>query len=47
MCKIITSEDSPLRIDVIVLPGTRGKIGMTFCPGKKDQVIPVSPTTGI
>lgn len=37
MHKILTSTDSPLRIDVIVLPGTRGQIGMTFCPGKKDH----------
>jgi protein-tyrosine phosphatase len=32
-----TSENSPLRIDTIALPGNRGYIGMTFCPGKKDQ----------
>jgi protein-tyrosine phosphatase len=37
--KILTSLDAPLRIDVIVLPGTRGQIGMTFCPGKKDRGI--------
>lgn len=30
------SSNSPLRIDTIVLPGDRGQIGMTFCPGKKD-----------
>lgn len=28
--------NSPLRIDTIILPGDRGQIGMTFCPGKKD-----------
>ena len=33
----LTSENSPLRIDTIALPGNRGHIGMTFCPGKKDQ----------
>ena len=34
---IFTSENSPLRIDSIALPGKRGHIGMTFCPGKKDR----------
>jgi len=34
---IMTSKNSPLRIDTIVLPGNRGQIGMTFCPGKKDS----------
>jgi len=34
---ILTSENSPLRIDTIELPGKRGQIGMTFCPGKKDR----------
>ena len=33
----LTSENSPLRIDTIALPGNRGHIGMTICPGKKDQ----------
>ncbi|MBV5330283.1 MAG: cyclin-dependent kinase inhibitor 3 family protein [Chlorobium sp.] len=37
MNKAITSENSPLRIDTIVLPGNHGHIGMTFCPGKKDH----------
>lgn len=37
MNKILTSENSPLRIDTIALPGKRGDIGMTFCPGKKDR----------
>ena len=37
MHKILTSMDSPLYIDIIVLPDSRGQIGMTFCPGKKDQ----------
>lgn len=36
MNEILTSENSPLRIDTIKLPGNRGHIGMTFCPGKKD-----------
>ncbi len=31
-----TSQNSPLRIDTIPLPGKRGHIGMTLCPGKKD-----------
>ena len=33
----LTSENSPLRIDTISLPGNRGQIGMTICPGKKDR----------
>jgi len=37
MHKVITSADAPLYINVIVLPGTHGQIGMTFCPGKKDH----------
>ena len=37
MNKILTSENSHLRIDTIALPGKRGHIGMTFCPGKKDR----------
>lgn len=37
MDKILTSENSPLRIDTIKLPGKRGQIGMTICPGKKDR----------
>ena len=37
MPKALTSENSPLRIDAIKLPGNRGHIGMTFCPGKKDR----------
>jgi len=38
MNEILTSTNSPLRIDTITLPGNRGQIGMTFCPGKKDRV---------
>lgn len=37
MNNIRTSINSPLRIDAITLPGKRGQIGMTFCPGKKDH----------
>jgi len=37
MNKILTSENSPLRIDTIKLPGRLGRIGMTLCPGKKDS----------
>ena len=37
MSKTLTSADSPLRIDSVALPGGRGQIGMTFCPGKKDR----------
>ena len=34
---IRTSENSPLRIYTIALPGNRGQIGMTICPCKKDR----------
>ncbi len=37
MIKTLNSENSPLRIDTIALPGKRGHIGMTLCPGKKDR----------
>lgn len=36
MKAVRTSINSPLRIDTIALPGKRGQIGMTTCPGKKD-----------
>lgn len=32
--KILTSLNSPMRIDSYVLPDTGGQIGMTICPGK-------------
>lgn len=32
-----TSFSHPLRIDSIEVPGTKGTIGMTFCPGKKGK----------
>jgi ADP-ribosyl-[dinitrogen reductase] hydrolase len=32
---IKTSTSHPLRIDEINIPSCRGRIGMTFCPGKK------------
>ncbi|VAW66357.1 putative protein-tyrosine phosphatase [hydrothermal vent metagenome] len=32
--EIRTSETHPLRIDSVTLPGTRARIGLTFCPGK-------------
>lgn len=32
-----TSESHPLRIDVITVPGTNGRIGMTLCPGRSDD----------
>jgi len=31
-----TSSTHPLRIDMLDLPDVPGRIGMTFCPGKKD-----------
>jgi len=34
---IRTSLSHPLRIDEIVVPGTKGMIGMTLCPGKIQQ----------
>jgi ADP-ribosyl-[dinitrogen reductase] hydrolase len=36
MQNVSTNSNSPLRIDSIKLPGNRGSIGMTFCPGKFD-----------
>ena len=32
-----TSETDPIRIAELHPPGTRGIIGVTFCPGKKDS----------
>jgi len=32
----LTSDKNPLRIDTVAVPGRRGTIGMTLCPGKKD-----------
>ena len=43
MSGVLTSNSSPLRIDTIILPGNRGQIGMTLCPGKKD--LGISGTT--
>ena len=43
MTKILTSINSPLRIDSIVLPDNCGEIGMTFCPAKKTGAFPVLP----
>ena len=37
MTTILTSAHSPLRIDTISIPGNRGQIGMTICPGKKNR----------
>lgn len=34
-----TSDSHPLRINTLVVPGLDGKIGMTFCPGKKSDSI--------
>ncbi len=30
-----TSANSPLRIDSVQVPGCKGLVGMTICPGKK------------
>lgn len=35
-----TSETHPLQIDAITVPKTGGRIGMTICPGMKEQGIP-------
>lgn len=32
-----TSQDHPLKIDSVAVPGSTGRIGMTFCPGKKQR----------
>ena len=32
-----TSKDSPLEIDFVYAPDSAGRIGMTFCPGKKQR----------
>jgi ADP-ribosyl-[dinitrogen reductase] hydrolase len=32
-----TSQDYPLQIDSVSVPDSTGKIGMTFCPGKKQR----------
>jgi len=33
--QVLTSENSPLQIDTIVLPDSGGRIGLTICPGKR------------
>lgn len=33
---VLTSTNAPLRVDWVPVPGTEGRIGLTFCPGKKD-----------
>ncbi len=37
MTKIKTSETDPLKIDVVAVPGTGGRIGMTLFPGRCDD----------
>lgn len=32
-----TSDSHPLRIDAVMVPGSTGLIGLTFCPGKKQK----------
>ena len=32
-----TSQQYPLEIDSVSVPGSNGRIGMTFCPGKKQR----------
>lgn len=32
-----TSQDSPIRVDWVSLPTVKGKLGLTLCPGKKDE----------
>jgi ADP-ribosyl-[dinitrogen reductase] hydrolase len=38
-----TSESDPLRIDPVSMDGVKGRIGLTFCPGKKDKYSPRGP----
>lgn len=33
----MTSITHPLRIDIVSVPGTSGRIGMTLCPGRSDD----------
>lgn len=33
--RILTSDNSPLRVSYVQASGVSGRIGMTFCPGKK------------
>lgn len=32
-----TSKTHPLQVATVAVPGTKGAIGLTLCPGKKDQ----------
>jgi ADP-ribosyl-[dinitrogen reductase] hydrolase len=34
---IRTSDTHPLQIDTLTIPGRPGRIGLTFCPGKKQD----------
>lgn len=34
-----TSDTHPLRINTLTIPGGAGKVGLTFCPGKKGDAI--------
>lgn len=35
--EIRTSDSHPLRIDSVAVPNTTGRIGLTFCPGKRSE----------
>ncbi|BFM07095.1 hypothetical protein GCM10025791_48550 [Halioxenophilus aromaticivorans] len=35
--EIRTSSSHPLRVDTLEIPGCPGKLGLTFCPGKRSQ----------
>ena len=41
--KVKTSKSHPLRIDSVVVDGVKGRIGLTFCPGKKQAVSMTGP----
>jgi ADP-ribosylglycohydrolase/protein-tyrosine phosphatase len=43
MLKPKTSGSDPLRIDQVSLDGARGRIGLTFCPGKKQEFSQTGP----
>src|ERR1019366_6302609 len=41
--KVKTSKSHPLRVDSVVVDGVKGRIGLTFCPGKKQAVSMTGP----
>ena len=45
MANAKTSESHPLKIDPVVIRDGQGVIGLTFCPGKKDQGLHGGPVS--